>query len=128
MAIEFTDFFTYRHHKPTGRRDARLPGDRLQHLGGAYNLLALVPVGQGMFRALLGDLALTKPTRQPLYDGARAMLALGYDPDTVVQVRHAGTIACSGVVGELARWWIEERDRGGLRKVLWKSTREGRFF
>ena len=25
-----------------------------------------------------------------------------------------------GVVGELAKWTIEERDRGGLRKVLWK--------
>ena len=26
----------------------------------------------------------------------------------------------SGVLGELAKWTIEERDRGGLRKVLWK--------
>ena len=26
----------------------------------------------------------------------------------------------SGEVGELAKWTIEERDRGGLRKVLWK--------
>ena len=25
-----------------------------------------------------------------------------------------------GVLGELAKWTIEERDRGGLRKVLWK--------
>ena len=25
-----------------------------------------------------------------------------------------------GVVGELAKWTIEDRDRGGLRKVLWK--------
>ena len=24
-----------------------------------------------------------------------------------------------GVVGELALWTIEERDRGGMRKVLW---------
>ena len=82
--------------------------------------LALVPVGQGKFRALLGDLSITRPTRQPLFDGARSMLALGYPATTVVRVRHKGTIAMSGEVGELARWSVEERDRGGLRKVLWK--------
>ena len=82
--------------------------------------LALVPVGQGKFRALLGGMALTKPTHQPLYDGARAMLALGYDGATVLRVRHKGIIAMQGVLGELARWTIEERDRGGQGKVLWK--------
>jgi hypothetical protein len=79
----------------------------------------------------MGDLVITRPTRQPLYDGARELLALGYSPRTVVRVRHAGGIAMRGVVGELAKWTIEERDRGGLRKVLWKphgmahSSRDG---
>jgi hypothetical protein len=57
----------------------------------------------------------------PLYDGARELLALGYSPRTVVRVRHAGTIAMRGVIGELAKWTIEESDRGGLRKRLWKG-------
>ena len=83
--------------------------------------LALVPVGQGKFRALLGDLSITRPMRQPLFEGARSMLALGYPATTVVQVRHKGTIAMSGEVGELARWTVDECDRAGLGKVLWKA-------
>jgi hypothetical protein len=62
----------------------------------------LVPAGQGKFRALLDDSAITRFTRQPLYDGCRELLALGYSPRTVVRVRHAGTIAMRGVVRELA--------------------------
>ena len=39
-----------------------------------------------------------------MFDGARALLALGYDPMTVVRARHAGSeiVAMRGVLGDLA--------------------------
>lgn len=84
--------------------------------------LVMAPAGAGKFRAVVGSMAITKPARQPLFDGARALLALGHDPAEVVAARHAGsdTIAMHGTLGDLARWTIEERDQGGMRRALWK--------
>ena len=67
--------------------------------------LAIMPVGRGRFRALYGDVLVTPPTTTPLYDGG--LVALGFSPATVVRVRHTGTIAMSGVLGELAARFIE---------------------
>jgi hypothetical protein len=67
-------------------------------------------------------MAITKPTRQPFFDGARALLALGYPPETAIQSRHQGSevVAMRSTVGEAAKWTIKERDRGGLRKERWQ--------
>jgi hypothetical protein len=83
--------------------------------------LVMVPSGPGKYRAMLGSLAITKQTRQPLFDGARALLALGYDPAGMITARHAGRdiIAMRATIGEAACWTIEESDKGGLRKRLW---------
>ena len=64
----------------------------------------MVPAGPGKYRALLGSIAITRPTRQPRLDGARALLALGYAPETAITARHAGsdTIAMRSTVGEAA--------------------------
>ena len=76
--------------------------------------LVLSPAGPGKCRAYLGDLAITRPTRQPMFDGARALLTLGYDPMTVVRARHTGseTVAMRGVLGDLALWTVEEFGSG----------------
>ena len=63
--------------------------------------LAIVPAGKGGFRATINGMALTKPTPQPLFDGCGALLALGYDPEAIVKVRHKDVIAMSG---EMASW------------------------
>ena len=65
--------------------------------------------GPGKFKAMLGSMAITKPTRQPLLDAARALAALGYSAETTIIARHAGsdTVAMRSTVGESARWTIE---------------------
>jgi hypothetical protein len=84
--------------------------------------LILEPAGPGKFRPLMDGVAISRPTRQPLLDGARALLAQGYPAETIVTTRHAGsaTIAMRSTVGEAARWTIKERDRGGLSKERWQ--------
>jgi hypothetical protein len=84
--------------------------------------VVFTPAGPGKYRAPLGSMAITKPTRQPFYDAARALIELGYAPETVIVARHAGsdTVAMRGTIGELAQWTIKERDRGGLRKERWQ--------
>jgi hypothetical protein len=83
--------------------------------------LILEPAGPGRYRPLLDGAAITKPTRQPLLDAARVLLAPGYPADTPITARHVGSdvIAMRSTVGEAARWTIEEPDRGGLRKRPW---------
>jgi hypothetical protein len=83
--------------------------------------IIMTPAGPGKYRVMVGSMTITRPTRQPLFDGARALLALGYDPAGAVTARHAGsdTIAMRSTIGEAAHWTIEEADRGGLRKRLW---------
>jgi hypothetical protein len=75
------------------------------------------------FDAYLGD-ELICTSRSGWHDPARALLARGYPPETLVRVQHAGREFDPTVVprpiGELAKWTIKERDRGGLRKERWQ--------
>jgi hypothetical protein len=85
--------------------------------------ILLVPHGIGRFVATLNGMTIIKPTRQPFFNAARALLQLGYDPTLRLCARHQGAtiIAMSSTIGEAAKWAIEERDRSGLRKVLWTA-------
>jgi hypothetical protein len=56
--------------------------------------------------------------------GARALLALGYDPEETMTIRHAGKDYDSFIpmpIGALANWTMAERDRGGLKRECWRS-------
>ena len=44
----------------------------------------------GVFEAKLGETIICR-SRQPFVDGARALLAMGYDPEMVLVMRHATT-------------------------------------
>ena len=69
-----------------------------------------------------GELITT--SRQPLLDGARALLARGFDPDAMLTIRLASSAADSfrpKPIREWARWTITERDRDGLRRERWRS-------
>ena len=65
-----------------------------------------------------------------IFGTARALLALGFTADTLLEFRHVGSdiIAASGTVGELAKWTIKERDRSGLRKERWQPYDAEFFF
>jgi hypothetical protein len=90
--------------------------------------LELRPIRErpGIYTAVLGGRCLVR-SRQPLLDGARALLAEGVPPETMLATRHAGSaiVATRATVGEAARWTIEENDRDGLRRVRWNPTRHG---
>ena len=75
-----------------------------------------------LFDAFLGD-KLICTSRQPLFDGARALLERGVAPDTPLAIRHAGKDHDSFApepVSELAKWTYVENPRDGLQKVLWR--------
>jgi hypothetical protein len=55
------------------------------------------------FDAYHGDKLLVV-SRQPLYDGARALLDLGADPDALLTIRHAGKDYDSFVPHRSASW------------------------
>jgi len=79
----------------------------------------------GAFTAQLesGEIIVTG-TRQPLVDGARALLAGGFDPATPLTMRHAGKGYDSfkpEPIGKWARWTYKESDRDGLQKARWMA-------
>lgn len=53
-------------------------------------LIRPTPGKPGLYRAYLGnDLIVT--SKQPFFDGARALLRLGYPPDLLITMRHEGS-------------------------------------
>ena len=97
--------------------------------------LELVPVRgkSDRFDAIMPDGRVLVRSRQPLFDGARVLLAEGVPPETCIAVRHRGStiVAMRRRLGDAAKWTIEESDKGGLRKRMWKpfdnarSSRDG---
>lgn len=80
------------------------------------------------FDACLGaEIIIT--SRSGWHDPARALLALGYPPETLLHVKHAGRLFDPTIVpqtiGELAKWTYNDLKGGsGPKKALWKSTAE----
>ena len=61
-------------------------------------------------------------SRQPLVDGARELLARGFDPVTPLTMRHQGSTCDSfkaAPIGQWAKWTFTESDRDGLRRARW---------
>jgi hypothetical protein len=72
---------------------------KIAHLGSAIQLIVLVtkPSGKaGRYLGYVGD-KLIVTSRQPFLDGARSLLARGYDPATPYNMRHANSVASSFV-------------------------------
>jgi hypothetical protein len=91
--------------------------------------LVLVPADRlGRFWPYVDGRRLTKrSTRQPFYDGARALAAAGHHPETTLEARHQGNdiIAMRSTIGEAAKWRIEESDSDGLRRRPWSPYETG---
>ena len=61
-------------------------------------------------------------TRQPLVDGARALLARGFDPATPLTMRHEGKAYDSFQplpIGQWAKWTYKEGEKDALRRTAW---------
>jgi hypothetical protein len=82
------------------------------------------PQKAGRFTARLestGELLVVN-TRQPLVDGARVLLAQGFDPGTPLTMRHEGSAHDSFQpmsIAEWAKWTYKEREKGGLAVESW---------
>jgi hypothetical protein len=86
--------------------------------------LVLSPETAGRFSARLDSMGevIVTGTRQPLVDGARMLLAQGYDPCALLTMRHEGK-ACESFqplpIGKWAGWTYEESGTKPLRRVRW---------
>ena len=93
-------------------------------------ILALAAVGPhgerppGLYDAYLGTRLLAARTRQPFLDGARALVALGFDPGTTVVLKHIGsdTECLRARLGVAARLTVKERDRGRVTFEPWQDA------
>lgn len=82
--------------------------------------LIVKPVGT-KFQAYLNDKPIGKPTRQPLVDGARTLLAQGMPPETLITMRHAGSKHDSFTPATVGTW-------GGITYKEGKSSPERRQY
>jgi hypothetical protein len=75
----------------------------------------------GRLASVVKGEVVVKSTRQPFYDGARALLDRGFDPDTVICARWHGSpiTAMQTTVGEAAKWSVSDSDSRGLRRQRW---------
>ena len=75
----------------------------------------------GHFEAKLGNRVIIRATRQPLLDGARALMALGVDATAAVIMRHVGSEAdcITTKIDTAARLTVKDRKRGGLAFEQW---------
>ena len=85
-------------------------------------VITAIPLGKGHFEARCDGEVIVARTREPLLDGARALLAAGYHPDTSAVMRHAG----SGVdvltarIGTAARFYVEASGHGPVLRSVTK--------
>lgn len=85
-------------------------------------LLTTCETGAGMFEGLVNGTVIVR-SRQPIYDGARALLKLGHDPEELLRVRREGRdsdVIDPAPIGGLAKWTVSETDKGGMRLRLWE--------
>jgi hypothetical protein len=86
-------------------------------------LIVVEPVGRGRFSARLADggRAIVRLSRQPFLDAARRLFDLGYDPTTLLVMRHLGsdTDCLTAQIGAAAKLRVKE-DRRGPRFVQWE--------
>ena len=86
--------------------------------------LVVAPEAAGRFTARLestGELVVSG-TRQPLVDGARDLLARGFDPATPLTMRHERKAYDNFQplpIGHWAKWTYKEGEKDALRRAPW---------
>ncbi len=86
-------------------------------------LITAVALGGSRFEAWCDDQLIVACTREPLLDGARALLGAGYHPDTIAVMRHAGSEidALTARIGTAARLYVEESGHGPVLRTRRKA-------
>lgn len=78
----------------------------------------------GRFTAHLEDTGdvIVSDSRQPLADGARELIARGFDPDAMLTMRHEGSRHDSfrpAPIRAWAKWTYQEGERRALSRARW---------
>jgi hypothetical protein len=86
--------------------------------------LVVAPNSPGRFTALMESTGevIVASTRQPLVDGARELLARGFDPATPLTMRMEGKSYDSFrpmPIGHWAKWTYKEGEKDALRRTAW---------
>jgi hypothetical protein len=95
----------------------------------AAERLLVAPEKPGRFTARLestGEL-IANSSRQPLVDGARELLARGFDPAALLTMRQHDRPYDSfrpAPIGQWAKWTYEESESVGLKRRAWKAYPE----
>jgi hypothetical protein len=89
----------------------------------AHIVITIVALGTGHFEARVGEDVIVARTREPLLDGARALLAAGYKAATIAVLRHAGSeiAALTAPIGVAARYYVEESAHGPVLRSVRKA-------
>jgi hypothetical protein len=87
-------------------------------------IVKVLPSKPGRFSAYLESTGAPVVTgsKQPIADGARELLAHGFDPATPLTMRHDGSSHDSFTplpIGKWAKLTYQERDHGGLALARW---------
>jgi len=95
---------------------------RLDRTHGHAVVITAVSMGDSRFEAWCGSQLIVARTREPLLEGARALLAAGYHPDTIAVMRHAGSDVdvLTARIGTAARFYIEESGHGPVLRSVRK--------
>jgi hypothetical protein len=68
-------------------------------------------------------------TKQPLVDGARELLAIGFKSSTPLTMRHDGSLHDSFKplpIGEWAKWTYKEGEKDALKRARWMPLPDDR--
>ena len=84
--------------------------------------ITVQPIGAGKFEVRHAGRVLIRRTATPFCDGARALLAEGFPPGSILAMKHLGEAdyALRGKLGAVAKLTVEEGNRGP-RFVRWKA-------
>ncbi|MPR12173.1 hypothetical protein [Microvirga tunisiensis] len=91
--------------------------------------LVVSPVGRGKYAAHLNDREMCRsPT--PFFAAARVLLAQGFDPATLLTMRHEGSaiISIRATIGQAAGRTVHEGDKDSARIVRLKTVAANGLF
>jgi hypothetical protein len=80
------------------------------------------PKAPGRFKARLDGEIIVESSRQPLVDGARKLLEMGYPPTALLTMRHQAKAFASfqpKAIAEWAKWTYQEGEHRLLTRARW---------
>ena len=80
--------------------------------------------GRGRYQGYVDGEPIGRSSGQPFYHGARALIAMGTDPEIPLQMRHENsqTISMRSTVGRAAKLMVQEDKNRGPTVRAWRPA------